>query len=298
MVAPGLHDADWPDLVLEPQGPGPLPFDAVIRLGPLPLRCPPFMAAHHSSPTHCGASSGPSPTLASCLHPAHPLAPTQVVLVGDPKQLGPTLFSDTRQRSPPRPPSPIPSPSTSPPTTAPKPPAASTAATAAGLGPDDTRDLSLFERLANSGVPVHTLNVQYRMHPFLSEFPANYFYGDLKDGVHERDRAPPQHFPFPRHATPALQQEQGVRGGRDQEQEEQDEEGARRRTRRGRGRGGGLRPAVFIQVRGAVQQVRRAPFWSSSCCSDLSCQPRPSKITMITMRIRSSVRRAAVLYSG
>ena len=41
---------------------------------------------------------------------------------------------------------------------------------------------SLFERMGNCGVPVHTLDVQYRMHPAISHFPRNQFYqGILKD---------------------------------------------------------------------------------------------------------------------
>ena len=41
---------------------------------------------------------------------------------------------------------------------------------------------SLFERMENCGVPVHTLDIQYRMHPAISFFPRNQFYkGILKD---------------------------------------------------------------------------------------------------------------------
>jgi hypothetical protein len=41
---------------------------------------------------------------------------------------------------------------------------------------------SLFERLENCGVPVHTLDIQYRMHPAISFFSRNQFYkGILKD---------------------------------------------------------------------------------------------------------------------
>ena len=41
---------------------------------------------------------------------------------------------------------------------------------------------SLFERLEHCGVPVHTLDVQYRMHPAISVFPRLQFYqGILKD---------------------------------------------------------------------------------------------------------------------
>lgn len=42
---------------------------------------------------------------------------------------------------------------------------------------------SLFERLQAAGCPVHTLLVQYRMHPSIRQFPSKYFYQDqLRDG--------------------------------------------------------------------------------------------------------------------
>lgn len=53
-------------------------------------------------------------------------------------------------------------------------------------------DRSLFERIAESGVAPSMLRVQYRMHPFLREFPSKRFYGGmLTDGpsVMERVRA-------------------------------------------------------------------------------------------------------------
>ena len=69
----------------------------------------------------------------------------RVVLVGDPQQLPATILS---QR-----------------------------------GKDLMFDRSLFERLQTAGCPVHTLQVQYRMHPFIREFPSRYFYeNSLKDG--------------------------------------------------------------------------------------------------------------------
>jgi senataxin len=41
---------------------------------------------------------------------------------------------------------------------------------------------SLFERLESCGLPVHTLNLQYRMHPAISHFPRHVFYqGTLQD---------------------------------------------------------------------------------------------------------------------
>ena len=48
---------------------------------------------------------------------------------------------------------------------------------------------SLFERLVLAGVRPIRLQVQYRMHPALSEFPSNMFYeGSLQNGVTESDR--------------------------------------------------------------------------------------------------------------
>lgn len=50
---------------------------------------------------------------------------------------------------------------------------------------------SLFERLEQCGVPVHTLNVQYRMHPIISEFPRNEFYhGVLQDSESVKNNTP------------------------------------------------------------------------------------------------------------
>ena len=48
---------------------------------------------------------------------------------------------------------------------------------------------SLFERLVLIGIRPIRLQVQYRMHPILSEFPSNMFYeGSLQNGVTESDR--------------------------------------------------------------------------------------------------------------
>jgi senataxin len=50
---------------------------------------------------------------------------------------------------------------------------------------------SLFERLEQCGVPVHTLDIQYRMHPAISLFPRNMFYqGLLKDAPCVSERVP------------------------------------------------------------------------------------------------------------
>ena len=48
---------------------------------------------------------------------------------------------------------------------------------------------SLFERLIELGVHPFRLEIQYRMHPSLSEFPSNMFYdGTLQNGVSEHER--------------------------------------------------------------------------------------------------------------
>eukprot|EP00850_Spirogloea_muscicola_P023677 SM000376S13709 [mRNA] locus=s376:7270:15934:- [translate_table: standard] len=58
---------------------------------------------------------------------------------------------------------------------------------------------SLFERLVLLGVKPIRLQVQYRMHPCLSEFPSNSFYeGTLQNGVVEAERLQPGvDFPWP-----------------------------------------------------------------------------------------------------
>jgi hypothetical protein len=89
----------------------------------------------------------------------------QVVLVGDHCQLGPVIMS--RQ------------------------------AGVAGLSQ------SLFERLIRLGVKPIRLQIQYRMHPCLSEWPSNIFYeGSLQNGVTTKQRTPTTKFPWPDSATP------------------------------------------------------------------------------------------------
>ena len=65
---------------------------------------------------------------------------------------------------------------------------------------------SLFERLVLLGVRPIRLQVQYRMHPCLSEFPSNTFYeGTLQNGVTEAERT--QHqvaFPWPVPSKPLM----------------------------------------------------------------------------------------------
>jgi regulator of nonsense transcripts 1 len=58
--------------------------------------------------------------------------------------------------------------------------------------------LSLFERLRLLGAKPCRLQVQYRMHPCLSEFPSNTFSeGALQNGAGAGDRRPPAGLEFP-----------------------------------------------------------------------------------------------------
>ena len=65
---------------------------------------------------------------------------------------------------------------------------------------------SLFERLIFMGVQPIRLQVQYRMHPCLSEFPSNAFYeGTLQNGVTEAERADSEDvFPWPCPSKPMM----------------------------------------------------------------------------------------------
>ena len=92
----------------------------------------------------------------------------QVVLVGDHQQLGPVIMNKKAAR--------------------------------AGL------HQSLFERLVILGCPPIRLNVQYRMHPCLSEFPSNMFYeGSLQNGVTTQERLRRNvDFPWPVADTPMM----------------------------------------------------------------------------------------------
>ncbi|RKP38646.1 hypothetical protein BJ085DRAFT_22627, partial [Dimargaris cristalligena] len=92
----------------------------------------------------------------------------QVVLVGDHQQLGPVIMNKR--------------------------------AANAGL------NFTLFERLIHLRLRPHRLQVQYRMHPCLSEFPSNMFYeGSLQNGIttQERLRADVK-FPWPVPETPMM----------------------------------------------------------------------------------------------
>eukprot|EP00873_Tetraselmis_striata_P027611 jgi/Tetstr1/447875/TSEL_035184.t1 len=84
----------------------------------------------------------------------------QVALVGDHKQLPPTIVSREAET--------------------------------AGL------NVSMFDRMVAAGVQPFMLDTQYRMHPGLACFPAKAFYqGLLKTGVKPGDRPPPAGFPWP-----------------------------------------------------------------------------------------------------
>lgn len=81
-----------------------------------------------------------------------------IVLVGDPKQLAPTILSKSAKRA--------------------------------------RFDQSMFERLQNAGVAVHALSEQYRMHPKIVRFPSDKFYGGTLysgPGSLEADRSAPYH---------------------------------------------------------------------------------------------------------
>jgi regulator of nonsense transcripts 1 len=92
----------------------------------------------------------------------------QVIMVGDHRQLGPVLMNK--------------------------------ACSKAGF------DRSMFERLMQVGVRPIRLQVQYRMHPSLSEFPSNMFYdGSLQNGVTISDRIRPElDFEWPNPNVPMM----------------------------------------------------------------------------------------------
>lgn len=62
---------------------------------------------------------------------------------------------------------------------------------------------SLFERLVVLGIRPCRLEVQYRMHPELSQFPSNFFYeGSLQNGVVSEERKLKLDFPWPQPDRP------------------------------------------------------------------------------------------------
>ena len=61
----------------------------------------------------------------------------------------------------------------------------------------------LFSRLIAMGTQPHLLDVQYRMHPAISQFPSEAFYrGLLRDGISPQQRVPPAGFPWPDPSRP------------------------------------------------------------------------------------------------
>jgi regulator of nonsense transcripts 1 len=65
---------------------------------------------------------------------------------------------------------------------------------------------SIFNRFVEIGVKTAMLQVQYRMHPAIAEFPSMKFYdGLIQNGVTEADRSPPPGvFPFPSKTAPMV----------------------------------------------------------------------------------------------
>ena len=66
--------------------------------------------------------------------------------------------------------------------------------------------MSLFERLVKLKIKPHMLQVQYRMHPKLSEFPSNtFYYGNLQNGVSAEERIHFNvNFPWPNQNNPTF----------------------------------------------------------------------------------------------
>ena len=65
--------------------------------------------------------------------------------------------------------------------------------------------MSLFERLVKLKMKPHMLQVQYRMHPKLSEFPSNtFYYGSLQNGVSIEERTHFNNFPWPDPKNPSF----------------------------------------------------------------------------------------------
>ncbi|BDA47014.1 probable regulator of nonsense transcripts 1 homolog at C-terminar half [Coccomyxa sp. Obi] len=90
-----------------------------------------------------------------------------VVMAGDPKQLPPTLQSDGAL--------------------------------------DAQLDRTLFDRLQDSGLAPVLLDMQYRMHPLIAEYPSALFYkGKLKTGISAEERPLPQGLAWPNPGCPVM----------------------------------------------------------------------------------------------
>jgi uncharacterized membrane protein YgcG len=62
---------------------------------------------------------------------------------------------------------------------------------------------SLFDRMTNMGVKPHLLDVQFRMHPAVSRFPSDAFYGGrVRSGTPKSDRPAPAGFDWPLKGVP------------------------------------------------------------------------------------------------
>ena len=89
----------------------------------------------------------------------------QLILVGDHRQLPPTVISRTAE--------------------------------------DGGLNIPLFERLIENGIPSHMLTTQYRMHSTIREFPSARFYENrLEDGCSDSDRPPAAGFLWPDWSKP------------------------------------------------------------------------------------------------
>lgn len=68
---------------------------------------------------------------------------------------------------------------------------------------EEGHGVPLFSRMVACGVPPFMLDTQYRMHPGISMFPSDLFYGGLlKNGVSAPERRPLAGFPWPREEFP------------------------------------------------------------------------------------------------
>jgi regulator of nonsense transcripts 1 len=62
---------------------------------------------------------------------------------------------------------------------------------------------SLFARMIAMGIEPYMLEIQYRMHPIISEFPSVHFYGGkIKDGIVAAQRPSPTGIAWPSEGNP------------------------------------------------------------------------------------------------